>query len=81
MNSGTCIGGPLDGQQLHHKGFAYQLAINPYPTRPGPTSIPGMIASADLDIRFGTYYFASGTWTWNESAQSAGQNPVDNENG
>lgn len=66
MNSGTCHGGPLDGRTLHHPEPAYRVAIDPYPGRGGPKTIPGMVASADPFIKFGTYRFADGVWTWHE---------------
>lgn len=65
MNSGKCHGGPLDGKKLHHPEPSYQVAIDPYPGRGGPRTIPGMVASADPDvIRFGVYRFTDGMWTW-----------------
>lgn len=66
MNSGTCHGGPLDGKPLHHPEPAYKVAIDPYPGRGGPRTIPGMVASADQSGRFGVYRFADEVWTWQE---------------
>lgn len=65
MNSGTCHGGPLDGKMLHHPAPAYQVAIDQGSFK----TIPGMISNAEALsalVKFGTYSFADGVWTWQE---------------
>lgn len=65
MNSGACHGGPLHGKQLHHPESAYNVAVDQGSFK----TIPGMISNAETlatDIKFGTYRFAYGRWTWHE---------------
>lgn len=62
MNSGICQGGPLHGYANHHPEASHQLAVDQHTKR----AIPGMVASADPYIKFGTYRFADGIWTWTE---------------
>lgn len=68
MNSGTCRGGPLDGKNLHHPAPRYQVAIDEHSKK----TIPGYYRPSDplsvvpVAIRFGTYRFADGVWTWQE---------------
>lgn len=62
MNSGICHGGPLHGHPMHHPEDSCRLAVDQHTNR----SIPGMVASADPFIKFGTYRFADGIWTWHE---------------
>jgi hypothetical protein len=64
MNSGTCNGGPLDGKLLHHPEPVYQVATEPHWSTRRP--VPGMVASADPAIKFGTYRFGHGFWVWQE---------------
>lgn len=63
MNSGKCHGGPLHGYPMHHASPSYRLAVDQTTRK----SMPGMVDSADPNIKFGTYHFADGTWTWHES--------------
>lgn len=66
MNSGKCVGGPFDGRRLHHTGPSYRIAIHHGARVP---AIPGMVASADPGIEFGTYHFTGdGQWHWNPPA-------------
>lgn len=60
MNSATCQGGPFHGRLLHHPEASYRVAVDQHTKR----AIPGMIASADEAIKFGTYRFADDVWTW-----------------
>lgn len=60
MNSGICQGGPLHGHPNHHPEDSHRLAIDQHTLK----AIPGMVSSTDPFIKFGTYRFADGVWTW-----------------
>lgn len=62
INYGLCHGGPYNMKHLADHREVFPVAIDATTRKANP----GMVASADPNIKFGAYHFADSIWTWHE---------------